>query len=62
MAERWQKGTAVEVRNHFDGAWVSGFVVEATEPGSESYRVRRRSDQAVLPAVFGSDELRPGAS
>jgi hypothetical protein len=58
MTERWPKGTPVEARNHFDGRWASGFVVEAREPESDSYRLRRRSDQAVLPIPFGSDELR----
>ncbi len=53
------KGTAVEARNHFDGSWAGGFVVEGAEPASESYRLRRRSDQFVLPTPFGSDELRP---
>jgi hypothetical protein len=58
---RWPRGTPVEARNHFDGRWVGGFIVEASEPG-ESYRLRRRSDQAVLPVAFASDELRPASS
>jgi hypothetical protein len=50
-------GRKVEVRNRFDGSWSGGFeVVEEVDGG---YRVGRRSDGAVLPGVFGGDELRP---
>jgi hypothetical protein len=50
-------GRKVEVRNRFDGSWSGGFeVVEEVDVG---YRVRRRSDAAVLPGVFRGDELRP---
>ena len=68
MPEREQNGDAtanddlppgrkVEGRNRFDGSWSGGFeVVEEVDVG---YRVRRRSDAAVLPGVFRGDELRP---
>jgi hypothetical protein len=59
MADRWPKGTPVEARNHFDGTWATGFVVESREHDSDSYRLRRRSDQSVLPARFAPHELRP---
>lgn len=49
-------GTKVEVRTGFDRSWANGFEVhEATEHG---YRVRRRSDGEVLPAVFVRDDVR----
>lgn len=57
-----EPGTRVEVRSRFDRRWARGFEVEAVvdDPPSEParYRVRRRSDGSVLPAMFISDELR----
>ncbi len=48
-------GQRVEVRNR--GSWSGGFeVVDGVDGG---YRVRRRSDGAVLPDVFRGDEVRP---
>ncbi len=42
-------GTHVEVQSAFDGTWQSGFVVdEVTEIG---YRLRRASDDTVLPEL-----------
>jgi hypothetical protein len=59
-------GRKVEVRNRFDGSWSGGFEVveeveefEVVEQVDVGYRVRRRSDAAVLPGVFRGDELRP---
>jgi len=52
-------GTAVLVRNRFDGAWVGGF--ELTDVREQQYEVRRRSDRVVLPARFDESELRPEA-
>jgi hypothetical protein len=52
-------GTPVQVRNHFDRAWSSGFEVADDGAPEEGYRVRRRSDRTVLPAPFGIGELRP---
>ncbi|MBX3286499.1 MAG: hypothetical protein R2746_06310 [Acidimicrobiales bacterium] len=49
-------GTKVEVRTGFDGSWSSGFVVEAhTERG---YRLRRRSDDEVLPVELPAESVR----
>jgi hypothetical protein len=53
-------GTRVEVRSRFDQAWARGFEV-AEQVGADqslSYRVRRRSDGSVLPALFGDHEVR----
>ena len=52
-----EPGTRVEVRSRFDRSWARGFIVEAaTEAG---YRLRRRSDGTVLPALFDLDDVRP---
>ena len=55
-----QAGTRIEVRSRFDHRWARGFEIEAVvDQGPESqYRVRRRSDGAVLPALFVDDEVR----
>ena len=59
MAEpRWPVGTPLEVRNRFDRAWAGGFEVAAVRDEGPTYRVRRLSDRAVLPAVFVPAELR----
>ena len=57
-----QPGTRVEVRSRFDRRWARGFEVDAVvaeadvpDPG---YRIRRRSDGAVLPSLFVSDDVR----
>lgn len=53
----------VQVRNRFDGTWCDGFrvaevvVYDADRP--PRYRLRRLSDDTVLPAQFGHDELVP---
>ena len=53
---RLEPGTKVEVRTGFDRSWSNGFEVDgATDDG---YRVRRRSDGVVLPAVFGREDVR----
>jgi hypothetical protein len=59
----WPTGrhAAVEVRTSFEGQWVGGFqVVDRVESagGGLAYRLRRRSDGVVLPALFGSDDVR----
>ena len=65
MAEQqlFERGTQVEVRNHFDESWASGFeIAEATvETGEDVYRLRRVSDRVVLPADFFPTDLRPDA-
>jgi hypothetical protein len=50
------------VRNRFDGNWVQGFEVEAIEgPEDEPrFRLRRRSDGAILPELFPEADIRRG--
>jgi hypothetical protein len=54
-------GTRVEVRSRFEQRWTRGFevseVLEAEE-GPPLYRVRRRSDNSILPVTFTDDDLR----
>lgn len=51
-----EPGTRVEVRDTFEGHWHRGYSVEeAVESG---YRVRRASDDTVLPGVMGPDAVR----
>lgn len=55
-SEVLEVGDRVEVRRRFDAGWARGFqLVEVTPSG---YRVRRRSDGAVLPVAFPFDEVR----
>ena len=49
-------GQRVEVRKRFDGTWARGFEIAEVLDGG--YRVRRRTDDSVLPAVFTADEVR----
>jgi hypothetical protein len=53
-------GTRVEVRSRFDAHWARGFeVAEVVEHGRDArYRVRRRSDNTMLPVLFTDDDLR----
>jgi hypothetical protein len=53
-------GTRVEVRSRFDAHWARGFeVAEVVEHGLDArYRVRRRSDNSMLPVLFTDDDLR----
>ena len=57
-----EPGTRVEVRSRFDERWTRGFevaeVVSQDEPTAVRYRIRRRSDGSVLPALFIDDEVR----
>ena len=51
-----EPGTHVEVRTGFDRSWSNGFDVhEVTESG---YRVRRRSDDHVLPVAIPASDVR----
>lgn len=50
-------GTPVEVRSTFDGAWVGGFEVVATDEGG-ALRLRRMSDGEELPEPFAPDDVR----
>lgn len=55
-------GTAVRVRTRFDGRWARGYeIADVRRRGaiSPAYRIRRRSDHAVLPGLFPRKELRP---
>ena len=46
------------MRDHFQGTWARGFAVaEVTAEGT--YRVRRVSDEAVLPGSFAPESIRP---
>jgi hypothetical protein len=49
-------GTRVEVRQRFDQSWARGF--EIAEMEDDGYRVRRRSDGSILPAVFSAKDVR----
>ena len=50
-------GTKVEVRTSFDRSWARGFeVVEAL--GETGYRVRRLSDDVVLPVAVPAENVR----
>jgi hypothetical protein len=52
-------GTPVVVRNRFTAGWARGFVVESSERRDHAqYRLRRLSDNAVLPASFAAEDLR----
>jgi hypothetical protein len=51
-----ERGVKVEVRTAFDRTWASGFEVDdVTEDG---YRLRRLSDNSLLPVVVPLDEVR----
>jgi hypothetical protein len=54
--ETLAKGTAVDVRSRYVGAWSSGF--EVAEPLKDGYRIRRLSDGSVLPDVFTNEDVR----
>jgi hypothetical protein len=49
-------GSAVEVRNRFDGHWARGFEVVAVVDAG--YRIRRLSDGLELPSTFSGDDVR----
>jgi len=53
-------GARVEVRSRFDQRWARGFeLVEVVQDeGEDRYRIRRRSDGSVLPALFIDDDIR----
>ena len=52
-------GSPVLVWCRFDGSWVEGFdIAEEVADEPDSYRVRRRYDDVLLPATFGADALR----
>jgi len=49
-------GSAVQVRNRFDGRWVSGYLVDRVE--ADGYRLSRSSGGDALPLVFARSEVR----
>jgi len=53
---RLPDGTRVDVRNRFVGTWSHGF--EVAEHVGKGYRVRRLSDNSVLPDVFPTEDVR----
>jgi hypothetical protein len=55
-----EPGTRVEVRSRFDQRWARGFEIaeKVVTEGSPQYRLRRRSDNSVLPALFVDDDVR----
>jgi hypothetical protein len=57
-----RQGEGVQVRNRFDGNWVYGFEVADVEDGDDErlFRLRRRSDGVVLPALFRETDVREG--
>jgi hypothetical protein len=60
VLECWPPGTKVAVRTRFTARWAEGFVVEETaERRPARYRLRRLSDNAVLPASFPAEDVRP---
>ena len=59
MAQQWHDfptGTRIQVRNRFNQHWTSGF--EVANIDDAAYRVRRLSDNTILPARFDEDEVR----
>ena len=54
--DAFKPGTKVEVRSRFDRSWAQGF--EVADACSEGYRLRRLSDDSVLPATFDADDVR----
>jgi hypothetical protein len=54
---RIEPGTAVEVRNRFDGTWARGFSVADVDPEG-AYLIRRTSDGSILPGSFARDAIR----
>jgi hypothetical protein len=48
----------VQVRNRFNQHWTSGFEVAEADVDHDAYRLRRLSDNTVLPVPFEEDEVR----
>ena len=53
-------GQRVEVRSQFDRSWSNGFEIEEVLDSDDgrSFRVRRLSDNMVLPRDFDEDDVR----
>jgi hypothetical protein len=59
-SRHWAPGSQVAVRNRFTGGWAEGFLIEdRCDPSTQRYRLRRVSDDVVLPATFPATDLRP---
>jgi hypothetical protein len=57
VSEGLAPGTKVEVRTSYDRTWAKGFeVVEAL--GTAGYRVRRMTDDVVLPVAVPAADVR----
>ncbi|HVE94102.1 MAG TPA: hypothetical protein VNB24_04215 [Acidimicrobiales bacterium] len=52
----FEPGTRVEVRQRFDGRWARGFIVDSQD--TDGYRLRRPSDDTILPVAFPPEDLR----
>ncbi|MDP9334197.1 MAG: STAS domain-containing protein [Actinomycetota bacterium] len=50
-------GDRVEIATRFTGTWATGFEVAAM--GADGFRIRRVSDNTLLPIAFAHDEVRP---
>jgi hypothetical protein len=55
-ADDIEPGTRVEVRSRYDGRWGRGF--EVVGIGDDGYRIKRLSDDHVLPRPFEAEEVR----
>ena len=51
-----EPGTAVEVRDRFEGRWSGGFEVDRLD--GDRYVIRRLSDASLLPVTFSRDDVR----
>ena len=51
-------GSRVQVRNRFNQRWASGFEVADIAKDHPSYKLRRLSDNRVLPGSFEEEEVR----
>jgi hypothetical protein len=56
-SERLDVGDDVEVFSGYEGTWSGGFSVAEVLRG-DRYRLRRGSDDALLPDPTGADDLR----
>lgn len=55
--ELLQAGGRIEVWNQFLGSWTGEFEIAAI--GDEGYRIRRSTDNTVLPRAFPAHDVRP---
>jgi hypothetical protein len=51
-------GTPVAVKNSYTGSWSEGFVIDCRDASADRYRIRRLSDNSVLPAAFPPEVIR----